>query len=142
MQCHAPICVVGDLVSYFQTAAAAAATPAQQAADFDPFKSFEVSTTERARDARDASLQRQRQLRLRLRLRRHKHCNNLCQCQPASAAVGGDAALNQLRQNMCKPKLDSERERERAHATHCTHSHTLKYARLLHTHRQTNHNTK
>lgn len=52
MQCHAPICVVGDLVSYFQTAAAAAATPAQQAADFDPFKSFEVSTTERERERR------------------------------------------------------------------------------------------
>jgi len=25
LQCHAPICVVGDLVSYFKTAAAAAA---------------------------------------------------------------------------------------------------------------------
>lgn len=49
MQCHAPICVVGDLVSYFQTAAATATTPAQQAADFDPFKSLEVSATERER---------------------------------------------------------------------------------------------
>lgn len=131
MQCHAPICVVGDLVSYFQTAAAAAATPAQQAADFDPFKSFEVSTTERARDARDASLQRQRQLRLRLR--RHKHCNNLCQCQPASAAVGGDAALNQLRQNMCKPKLDSERERESACYTLHTLTHTQVCSSAAHT---------
>lgn len=55
MQCHAPICVVGDLVSYFQTAAAAATTAAQQAADFDPFKSFEVK---RNRDATHADVDR------------------------------------------------------------------------------------
>lgn len=57
MQCHAPICVVGDLVSYFQTAAAAATTAAQQAADFDPFKSFEVK---RNRDATHADVDRAR----------------------------------------------------------------------------------